>query len=274
MFDVPVLLMIYNRPEQTKKVFEQIQRLKPQRLFISADGPCEGQHVASNEARKVVNDVDWGCKVYKKFSDKNMGCRVAVSSAIDWFFEHVEKGIILEDDTLPHISFFNYCRELLDFYKEDTRVMHIAGTNRGCDSDMPYSYYFSSYVQIWGWATWRRAWKKYDVNMCEWPNLRNRLKNYIFDHDECNKRFKNFERVYNGEIDTWDYQWHLSVLQNHGLAVIPRVNMISNIGFGVNATHTKDINNPFAEIPRQQMDIPLRHPPTIVYKDSFEALHK
>ena len=203
-----------------------------------------------------------------------MGCRLAVSSAIDWFFGFVEEGIILEDDTLPEESFFAYCRELLQLYKNDSRIMHIAGTNRGCEGASPYSYYFSCYVQIWGWATWRRAWQNYDVAIQSWKYLRNSLQNYIIDDDECKRRYHNFEKVYNGEIDTWDYQWHLSVLQHHGLAIIPRVNMISNIGFGTDATRTRDQGNQFANLPRKKMEFPLRHPPYIMYEDSFESLHR
>jgi hypothetical protein len=273
MFNVPVLFIIYNRPEHTQKVFEQIRRIKPRQLFISADGARTGEEDLCQHTRMIVERIDWECEVKRRFFKKNQGCRIGVSSAIDWFFSFVPEGIILEDDTVPHISFFDYAQKMLAYYRDDQRIMHIAGTNRGCKGNDAYSYYFSCYVQIWGWATWRRAWQKYDVTMSQWPLIRDDLKHYIHDMKECSKRYTNFEKVYNQEIDTWDYQWHFAVLMHHGLAVIPRVNMISNIGFAHDATHTKNAHDSFANLPLCSMDAEIKHPPHIMYDNEFELLH-
>jgi len=165
----PILFLIFNRPDTTQKVFNAIRKAKPKQFFIAADGSPpdrEGEIEKCQKSRKIATSVDWDCEVKTLFRDKNLGCKIAISSAIDWFFENVEEGIILEDDCLPHQSFFWFCQELLEYYRNDTRIMHISGDNfqfgrkRG-----EGSYYFSKYSHVWGWATWRRAWKCFDINM-------------------------------------------------------------------------------------------------------------
>ena len=245
----PVLFMIFNRPDTTQKVFNAIRQAKPRQLFVAADGPREGKEgekEKSEQTREIIKQVDWDCEVKTLFRDKNLGCKVAVSSAIDWFFENVEEGIILEDDCLPSQSFFWFCQELLEHYRNNTKLMHISGNNfqfgkiRGKGS-----YYFSKYAYIWGWATWRRAWKDYDVNMKNFPKFKieNQINN-VFNIKQQQKYWtKIFQIVFEGKIDTWDYQWAYSCFINNGLCITPNYNLVSNIGFGENSVHTKDSNN-------------------------------
>src|SRR5262249_47548369 len=170
---VPVLFLVFNRPETTARVMEAIRAAGPERLYVAADGPRdsktgEAEHCA--EVRQLAMNVDWPCDVRTLFRDRNLGCRRAVSSAITWFFEQEPEGIILEDDCLPSFDFFPYCAELLERYRDDERVMAICGSAYAdVSSDYPHSYYFSYYADMWGWATWRRAWLHYDNRMDRWP---------------------------------------------------------------------------------------------------------
>lgn len=245
MFETPILFLIFNRPDTTKKVFEEIKKQKPKFLFIAADGARE--HIAG-EGEKckltrdlIISNINWDCEVKMLFRDQNLGCGLAVSEAITWFFDHVEQGIILEDDCLPHPSFFNYCKEMLEKYKENESVFSINGSNlQGGNNIGNTSYFFSHYLYVWGWASWRRAWKFYDYDL---KNLEEyKTKNLInkIDNRTIFKKYwiPIFEEVKNKKIDTWDYQWIFSIWNNQGLNIMPNVNLISNIGFGVEATHT------------------------------------
>ena len=250
--DTPILFLIFNRPGTTKLVFEAIARAKPRQLFVAADGPRpdrDGESEKCREAREIIKRVDWDCEVKTLFRDNNLGCRVAVSAAISWFFEHVEAGIILEDDCLSSDTFFPFCAELLDRYAADERVMMISGDNfqegiRRGDA----SYYFSQIPHIWGWATWRRAWKRYDVSMTTLPAfLKEGLSNCIFPNiDIRNYWLSAFIATYEGRIDTWDYQWVYAILSHNGLSICPQVNMVTNIGFGADSTNTLDSTNRYA----------------------------
>lgn len=262
----PILFIIFNRPDTTKRVFNEIRKAKPTKLFIAADGPREnipGEMKKCRAARDVINQVDWNCEIHKNYSDVNLGCKVRPSSGIDWLFENVEQGIILEDDCLPHSTFFRFCQELLKKYRDDQRVMVISGDNFLFGQRRTnYSYYFSRYIHTWGWASWRRTWKLYDVNMSLWPEVRDH--GWLADILEGEKAVRYwrgiFERVYQGKIDTWDYQlWFACWIQN-GLSILPTENLISNIGFGSGATHTCDIDHKLAHIPIKAIQFPLQHP--------------
>ena len=268
-FDTPILFLIFNRPDTTKKVFQRIRDIQPRQLFISADGPREhktGEDRLCAETRKIVEQVDWKCEIQTNFSKKNLGCRIGVSSGIDWFFRHVTEGIILEDDCLPDISFFHFCETLLEYYKNDNRVMHIGGINlqdgmvRGNSS-----YYFSRISHIWGWATWKRAWQKYDVHMSTYPQfLEQNILRLLFPNLYTQKYWKrNLNLVFRKMKDTWDLQWQYTLLINNGLAVLPNINLISNIGFDGDATHTIDSFNAIANRPTGMIDH-IQHPLFIV----------
>lgn len=261
MYKKPVLFIIFNRPETTKKVFAEIRKYKPAKLFVAADGPREnkaGEKERCEQARKITENIDWPCKVKRLYRKKNLGCKYAVSGAIDWFFENVEEGIILEDDCLPDSPFFTFCEKMLGMYRNDSKVMCISGDNFLPKSMQKKSgYYFSKYVHIWGWATWRRAWKNYDVEMRDWLKIRNlRLLSKYFDNFiEKVYWFTIFNAVYDKKIDTWDYQFVYHTWKNEGLSIIPNTNLISNIGFDKDALHTKAINSPLSEMSTDKLKL-------------------
>ena len=265
-FTTPILFIIFNRPDTTARVFERIRAVKPPRLFVSADGPRPqkiGEAERCMQARALIKQVDWECDVQTHFSENNLGCKIGVSSAITWFFDHVEEGIILEDDCLPDRSFFHFCADLLERYRHDERIMEIGGTQYL--KHLPISdasYYFSTLTQIWGWATWRRAWKKYDVTISHFPQVLERHLMQSLFHSPAMRHFwqKKFDFVHHNKIDTWDIQWQFTMSVNNGLAVIPNINLVSNIGFDANATHTLDIHHPLANRhthPMQQIVHPI-----------------
>ncbi len=239
---VPILFIVFNRPSTTERVFEAIKKAKPKTLYIAADGPrnqLDKEKVA--EVRRIVAEVDWPCEVRTKFSSENLGCRVAVSSAINWFFENELMGIILEDDCLPSASFFGFCSKLLEKYEFDELVSHIAGSNfqdgikRGNST-----YYFSRLTHVWGWASWRRVWKNYDVNLRGFKrsNFAAKLKKIPSFKPFWQIWLNNLQSVKNGEVDTWDYQYAYLNIHKGALSIIPNENLIVNIGFGEDATHT------------------------------------
>ena len=261
----PVLFLIFNRPEMTRRVFEAIRSAKPTTLFVAADGPRPSRPLEAelcNQARQaVLSGIDWKCEVKTLFRDKNFGCRLAVSSAITWFFDEVEEGIILEDDCLPEPSFFRYSEELLEKYRHDNQIMMISGDNFQPVKRGEGSYWFSRYVHIWGWATWRRAWQKYDLAMKTWPEIRDsgHLK-HTLPPSVYNKSKKLFDRAFDGELSTWDIQWLFACWINSGLSITPNTNLVSNIdSFG---THMK-VYDPFINIPVQAMCYPMQHPEKI-----------
>jgi hypothetical protein len=240
----PVAFIIFNRPDTTDRVFQSIRQAQPRQLLVIADGPRidrpdEAKKCAA--ARAVIDQVDWECEVLTNYSDVNLGCKYRVSSGIDWVFSKVEEAIILEDDCLPDPSFYVFCQSLLEKYRYDKRVMMISGDNfQPQDKQIEFSYYFSRYIHIWGWATWRRAWQNYDVEMSSWPSFRdNRLLTFICN-DSVEEEYwsKTFDTVANNHIDTWDQQWVYACWSQSGMSIMPSVNLISNIGFRHDATHT------------------------------------
>ena len=234
----PVLFIIFNRPDTTELVFEQIRKARPGQLFIAADGPRPNRPddaLRCTQTRTIVANIDWPCTVRTLFREQNLGCKRAVSLAIDWFFEQVEEGIILEDDCLPESTFFTYCTEMLARYRNDTRVMHVGGmtfqTNRNATTGA--SYYFSGYTYIWGWATWRRAWQCYNVDPTE------NARHLTLEAPYFNERVRwVLKETIAGRIDSWDTQWLVAMRRYGGLSIVPIVGQIHNIGFGFGATHT------------------------------------
>ena len=254
----PVLFLIYNRPATTAQVFRAIERAKPRYLFVAADGPRSdrsGDYEKCQAARAVVSQISWPCEVQVLFRDENLGCRAAVSSAIDWFFSYVEEGLILEDDTLPADSFFPFCTEILERYRFDNRIMMISGDNfqngaRRGDA----SYYFSRIFHIWGWATWRRAWSLYDTSIMNDVVSAKKHIECLFNDKNIRLSWEHiFKLMYYGHVDTWDYLWALTCLMQNGLSVVPNVNMVSNVGFGIDGTHTTDADSVLANIDRHEI---------------------
>ncbi len=269
MLNTPVLFLVFNRPDTTSQVFDQIRKVQPKQLFIAADGPRadkEGEKETCEQVRRMVLDnIEWKCEVRTLFRDTNLGCGKAVSRAIDWFFDHVEQGIILEDDTLPDATFFIFCEQLLHYYNEKEEIMHIGGSNFEIEAAIGNtSYYFSRYNHIWGWATWRRAWHLYRFNcdQVEAQLLKEKLKKNNFTNDEINYWIQNFNFINAHEIDTWDYQWHFTMWLNEGIAIIPSKNLISNIGIGKNATHTYQVEMKTGNLQTYKI-VSIKHPKTI-----------
>jgi hypothetical protein len=240
----PVLFLVFNRPDTTRRVFQQIKAARPSRLYISADGPRPEKPsdlLLCREVRNIVSDIDWDCSIHTIFNDENRGCKLAVSSAIDWFFSQEEEGIILEDDCLPASSFFYFCDQLLEKYRSDNRIYSITGSNaQNGQTRGSASYYFSQLSNIWGWASWRRIWKLYDKDLHRYSEefAISYLKNNFQDPLLTDYWLDIFKRLKRKEIDTWDQQFQLMTFFENGLCITPNVNLISNIGFGGDATHT------------------------------------
>lgn len=283
----PVLFIIFNRPGTTGQVFERIREAKPTRLYVAADGPRaskQNEDALCSLTRSIIDGVDWPCEVKTLFRNENLGCKEAVSSAIDWFFEHEEEGIILEDDCLPAPTFFSFCDTMLEKYRYDTRVRHITGCNLQFGKKWgDASYYFSNMTHVWGWAGWRRVWADYDKTLNRYnddvaENLR-----VIFPDPFIVSSLKTiFEEVKEGKIDTWDYQLDFANFFNSGLTIIPNENLISNIGFGNGATHTLDKDDIYANIPLGEITqithpkyvLPEKRADLVVLKQNFNIDEK
>jgi hypothetical protein len=279
VLNTPVAFLIFNRPETTARVFDEIRKSKPKKLFVVADGPREskaGEKEKCLEARAIIERVDWDCDIKKNYSDVNLGCKHRISSGISWVFENTEEAIFLEDDCLPHQSFFRYCQELLEYYRNDERVMMISGNNFQNKKVTDCSYYFSAYSHIWGWASWKRAWNYYDLSMKDWPGLKS--EDFLLKILNNKKAVKYWEIImqetYDGEINTWDYQWLYSCWKKNGLTVIPEVNLVSNIGFGANASHTTGSSPGIANMRIEGIKFPLKHPDRVernISADKYEV---
>lgn len=266
---VPVAFIIFNRPENTRKVFERIREARPETLLVIADGPRPERPTDAEKCqatRQIIETIDWECQVHTDFAAENLGCKRRVSSGLDWVFRHHAEAIILEDDCLPDPSFFRYCAELLERYREDERVVSISGDNfQGGIQRTSASYYFSRHPHVWGWASWRRVWRQYDIEMKTWPEMREcSWLNTVFE-DQLMARYwsETFESVYQGKIDTWDHQWTYNCWRLNGVTALPEVNLISNIGFGREATHTRR-KSQFSEMKTGRLEFPLAHPADVI----------
>ena len=274
----PVAFIIFNRPDTTERVFDEIARARPPKLLVVGDGARanrDGEAAKVAAARAIIKRVDWPCEVLTNFSEVNLGCKVRVSSGLDWVFEQVSEAIILEDDCLPHPTFFRFCEELLERYRDDQRVGMISGDNfqfgHRINDD---SYYFSNINHIWGWASWRSRWQHdYDVALKQWPKVRDegRVADWANIQAEQDYLTDIFEKVYQRKIDTWDYQWNFGSRLNGRIAVMPNVNLISNIGFGVDATHTT-VGGEFANMILAEIQFPLKHPVVIFASRTLDSL--
>jgi len=270
MMRSPVLFLVFNRPDTTTRVFEAIRRAKPPQLYVAADGPRAaraGEKERCDAVRRIATAVDWPCELVTLLREQNLGCKRAVSSAISWFFEHEAEGIVLEDDCVPDPTFFGYCDELLERYRDDPRVMCISGDNFISGVWKPQeSYYFSKYIHIWGWATWRRAWAFYDVDMKDWRkagSVELTTRRMPGEPRAAAHWSELFDRVSSGQIDTWDYQWTYTCWRQGGLSCMPTTNLISNVGFGEGATHTVSPESKLANLAALPLELPLRHPAVV-----------
>jgi len=266
----PVVLIIFNRPERTAEVFATIRAARPAQLFVIADGPrpiVKSDASKCAAARAIIEQVDWPCQIFRRFAEQNIGLRQNVSEGLDWVFSQVKEAIILEDDCLPDSSFFPFCEALLERYAQDRQVAMIGGTNLNPTHMLPSageSYYFSRFCHIWGWATWRRAWQLCDHEMKEWPSLRRTnwlmkkfgnctAENYwrrLFDDSHARNR---------DGLNTWDIPWLFACWRHDLLSIVPKTNLVANIGFGLDAAHTKSETRA-ARLPTNPIEFPLQHP--------------
>lgn len=264
MLKTPILFIIFNRPDTTFRVFETIKMAKPSRLYIAADGPRKTHSDdlnLCNDARKVIDLIDWSCDIYTKLSDENLGCGKSVSSAITWFFETEQEGIILEDDCLPHLDFFFYCQELLDVYRENSFIGMISGNNfQNGKSRNNFSYYFSQYGSIWGWATWKRTWEKFNLRICieSFDTVNLSISKIFSSKSEIVYWMKIASLMKNSKIDSWAYPFTFCLWINNLLSIVPNTNLVTNIGFDARGTHTKDPKNISSDIPSAPI-LPIIH---------------
>lgn len=259
-----VLFLTFNRLDTTKLVFEQIKIAKPPKLYLASDGPRKNKEEEAETVKTVRNwlleNVDWDCEVKTLFREENLGCGKAVSSAITWFFEQEEDGIILEDDCLPNQSFFKYCEELLDYYKENKNVWVISGDQFIADYNNNASYYFAKIMHCWGWASWSDRWKHYQFDLKDYDE---KGIDNVSEKKYIQKYWLNILNVMKEhKIDTWDYQWALEIVKHNGLCINPSVNLISNIG--LIGTHYKNAKE------NTMMNLPTFEIKKIIHPDKIE----
>jgi hypothetical protein len=275
-YNTPILFIIFANPNTTARVFERIRQIRPKKLYVAADAPrpdIPGEAQCSTETRNIIRRIDWDCEVITLFNDRNLGPKIAVSSAISWFFEREEMGVILEHDCLPDLSFFPYCEELLLRYKDDERIGHISGNNylSGIIEE-GLSYGFSSVIHIWGWASWRRVWRNYDVNFSFW-NAHKGQRRFLFNNKREEIYFSSFipDALNNKNgINTWDVQYYFGLRLQNQLAVYPAVNMVTNIGIGdKNAVHTSKKNKKQLWT-ASPVGLPLKHPDFIIRNKALD----
>ena len=271
--DTPIVLIIFNRPDLTEKVFKEIRKLRPKRLLVIADG-CrpdkQGEKEMCEASRALIDaSVDWECEVLKNYSDVNLGSGRRIASGLDWAFSMVEEAIILEDDCLPHPSFFSFCQGLLKRYKDDERIMMISGTNYfGSWIPNNQSYHFSHFAGNWGCATWRRAWRYFDFDFEGLSQAidANFTRNIFQENGHCLYWEELFQESQKDKdhFNAWDYQWLFARWIQNGLGIVPNRNLISNLGFRLDATNTTDEESPLNALTIEAMQFPLVHPPFIV----------
>ncbi|TXD81700.1 nucleotide-diphospho-sugar transferase [Subsaximicrobium wynnwilliamsii] len=280
MFKTPVLYIVFNRPDHVRKSFMRIKEVAPKKLYVAADGPrSDHEHDIQNclKVRQYIQDnINWECEVVYLFREPNLGCGKAVSGAIDWFFENEHEGIIIEDDCIADISFFRFCEELLDRFRDDAEIFQITGSNwqKGKKRGRA-DYYFSHMSSVWGWATWKDRWDSYeytiDVESDDYLKMKDNLKEIACNKSEENYHLNCFERTAIGKIDTWDYQWRYLMLLNKGINVVPNYNLVSNAGFGKEGTHTFDSRHWRANLESQTVNFPLKHPKRIEVNKKADA---
>ncbi|HUF21872.1 MAG TPA: glycosyltransferase family 2 protein [Burkholderiales bacterium] len=272
----PVLLLAFNRPDTTAQVLDAIRAGRPRQLFFAVDGPRDDRPDERGQVaavRALADTIGWDCEVRTLFRDRNLGCKLAVSQAVSWFFKQVELGIVLEDDCVAHPAFFRFTGELLQKYADDSRVAMISGDNfQFGRRRSEFSYYFSRYPHIWGWASWRRAWQWYDHSMSRWPQLRDSgwLHELLGDHAAAAYWTRIFDETHADRNASWAYRWTFAVWAHDGLSTLPGVNLVSNIGFGGGATHNRNRWNRFAALPLEEMRFPLVHPDNVVIDDEAD----
>lgn len=265
-FRTPVVLVIFNRPHTTQEVFNVLKEVKPTKLFVIADGPRVNNQEdikKCQETRNIIDTISWECEVHKRYANTNIGIRNNFPDGLNWVFEQVTEAIILEDDTVPHLSFFPYCEELLERYKDDERIGMISGYNDQFGrSRTDFSYYFSRHTNIWAWGTWKRAWKYYDVNAPIWSELKNNkwLECVTTSRDEAKHWIRATDNLLNRKSEGWDAQWTVACMSQNMLSIKPNINLVTNIGFDSDSTHNTNSNVLVSRMSVDEINFPLKHP--------------
>lgn len=282
MYNIPVLFVFFNRKDVALNTFNHIKKVQPAKLYLACDGPRasikQEQDVVENIRKEILNLIDWPCDIKTRFLNSNLGCSLGVSTAVSWMFESEECGIVLEDDCVPSPSFFDYVKEMLNKYREDSRIGLVAGFNPIASKiKIEDSYCFSNYKSTWGWATWKRAWHNFDIDMA-WRNKpveSSILSNMgLYNRDVNYWRYR-IKAIDSGYVSAWDWQWFMSLSSQNQLTIYPKYNLISNIGFGKDSTHTVFNIGGDEIISSKDLEFPLQHPKYVVPNIEFEKLfHK
>ena len=276
-----ILLIIFNRPDTTQVVFDVIKKAKPNKLYIADDAPrsnYENDKILCDQAKKITEVIDWDCNVKRLYQNKNIGCSLGPQAAFNWFFLHEKEGIILEDDCVPDLSFFNFASQMLEEFRNNKKIISINGSNLGFELKNGDSYFFSRYMNMWGWATWADRANAIDYQLNSWKTEKNHLiylhikmRNSFFDFDINWYRYWQHKfdlTVSQKNITWWDWQWIWHQTKYNMLSIIPSVNLVSNIGFNENATHTKETQNPASNLKISTLLFPISHPKKI--KSNFD----
>lgn len=274
--EVPVMLCTFTKLDTTKLVFEQIRKVRPPRLYLVSDGPRES-HPEDKGKIEAVHDyiegnIDWDCEVFKNYSDVNLGCGKRMPTGVSWVFEHEERAIFFEDDCVPEVTFFRYCEELLDKYENDDKVLLISGNNQIAYIDtFDGDYGFSHQANIWGWATWRRSWQEYDIDIKDWPESKHLpIWKQIYNRKAYWFLFAEYDTVYRHEYDAWDYQFSYLLGKKDAFCIIPKVNLVSNAGFdGNECTHTADMPK-WMDQRSFPLEFPIKHPDNVIWSRKYD----
>jgi len=265
MGKLPVLFLTFNKIDPTEKVFEAIARYQPEVLYVAQDGPREGKEGDGKKVEKVrqlTQIITWPCKVVERRQEKNLGLKAHVEGAISWFFNEVEAGIILEDDTLPNADFFTFCEDLIERYRDDKRVFMVGGTNLNMPTPTPYSYFFCSEPLIWGWASWADRWKHYETDLQSTQETIRDFSNKSIFADPYRREVEEQKigALLDNKVQSWASRWGYAIQVQHGLCAVPKVNTVTNIGFGGEASNTLDAAHPHAQLKLETFSWPMYHP--------------
>lgn len=286
MSDPAVLFIVFNRPDTTQRVFEAIRRAKPRRLYIAADAPRTAQESDVERCRSVraiTENVDWDCDVRRLYQDANLGCSFGPRAAFDWFFAQEPAGIILEDDCLPHPDFFFFAKSMLERFRDNKKIISVNGSNLGYELGDGNSYFFSRFMNMWGWATWADRASAIDYSLRYWKELEHplwflykSLRQNLFDLDINWYKYWQHKfdlTVRSQSVSWWDWQWIWHQTLHQQLSIVPAINLVTNIGFNADATHTVGPDNPAADLPIGSLSVPYKHPTSAeidrVYEEKF-----
>lgn len=276
MYNIPILFIIFKRKDVALKSFESIRKIQPKKLYVAGDGPrsyVQGEAKKVEDTRQaILKAVDWDCEIHTLFQKENLGCCMGVYSAINWLFDNEDKGIIIEDDCVLRDSFYPFAEELLVRYKDDYRIGMIDAANYRQNISIPYSYGFSRYKSTNGWATWKRAWKLMDLNM-DWRGSAYEdsiIKNMGYKAKDVRYWKYRMKAVDYNDVSAWDWQWYFTMAAHNMLGIYPQCSLITNIGFGAEATHTSQGNIPSCYISHKDIEFPLNHPQYVVPYVPFE----